>query len=131
GGFGGAVLAKEIGRPVRVQWSRQEETAWDTKGPAYTMKLRGGLDAQGNIVALDDNAQAADYCHLGYNEAETVLISQLMGTRRATPTAGNASTPSDMYVVPNRRMATEVVSLPLVWETPLRTGNLRDPNGPQ
>jgi CO/xanthine dehydrogenase Mo-binding subunit len=23
------------------------------------------------------------------------------------------------------------VSLPLVWETPLRTGNLRDPNGPQ
>ena len=25
----------------------------------------------------------------------------------------------------------EVVGLPLVWETPLRTGNLRDPNGPQ
>ena len=24
-----------------------------------------------------------------------------------------------------------VVSLPLIWETPLRTGNLRDPNGPQ
>src|SRR4029450_9276359 len=28
-------------------------------------------------------------------------------------------------------MAGHVVSLPLVWETPLRTGNLRDPNGPQ
>ena len=28
-------------------------------------------------------------------------------------------------------MATHVVGLPLVWETPLRTGNLRDPNGPQ
>jgi CO/xanthine dehydrogenase Mo-binding subunit len=28
-------------------------------------------------------------------------------------------------------MVGEVVSLPLVWETPLRTGNLRDPNGPQ
>jgi CO/xanthine dehydrogenase Mo-binding subunit len=36
-----------------------------------------------------------------------------------------------MYAIPNRRMATHVVSLPLVWETPLRTGNLRDPNGPQ
>ena len=36
-----------------------------------------------------------------------------------------------MYVIPNRRMAAHVVSLPLVWETPLRTGNLRDPNGPQ
>src|SRR2546428_479628 len=130
-GFEAAFLAREIGRPVRMQWMRHEETAWDTKGPAFTFKIRGGLDAQGNLVALDYNAQAADYCHLGYNEAETVLISQLMGTRRATPAAGGASTPSDMYVVPNRRMATEVVSLPLVWETPLRTGNLRDPNGPQ
>jgi CO/xanthine dehydrogenase Mo-binding subunit len=36
-----------------------------------------------------------------------------------------------MYVIPNRRMATHVVGLPLVWETPIRTGNLRDPNGPQ
>jgi CO/xanthine dehydrogenase Mo-binding subunit len=36
-----------------------------------------------------------------------------------------------MYAIPNRRTASQVVSLPLVWETPLRTGNLRDPNGPQ
>jgi CO/xanthine dehydrogenase Mo-binding subunit len=28
-------------------------------------------------------------------------------------------------------MTTHVVSLPTVFETPLRTGNLRDPNGPQ
>jgi hypothetical protein len=32
-----------------------------------------------------------------------------------------------MYVIPNRRITTHVVPLPLVWETPLRTGNLRDP----
>ncbi len=51
--------------------------------------------------------------------------------RRAEPARGGASTPSDMYAIPNRRMATHVVGLPLVWETPLRTGNLRDPNGPQ
>jgi nicotinate dehydrogenase subunit B len=130
-GFEAAFLAKEIGRPVRVQWMRHEETAWDTKGPAFTFKMRGGLDAQGNLIAFDYNAQAADYCHLGYNEAETVLIAQLMGTRRSTPAAGSAATPSEMYAIPNRRMATQVVSLPLVWETPLRTGNLRDPNGPQ
>ena len=36
-----------------------------------------------------------------------------------------------MYVIPNRRYVAHVVGLPLVWETPLRTGNLRDPNGPQ
>ena len=86
---------------------------------------------QGNLVALDYNAQAADYNHVGYNEPDTVLIAQLMGMRRATPAAGSAATPSEMYAIPNRRMTSQVVSLPLVWETPLRTGNLRDPNGPQ
>ncbi len=126
-----AYLAREIGRPVRVQWMRDEETAWDTKAPAFTVKLRGGLDAAGNLLALDYNARAADYNHLGYNEPDTVLIAQLMGIRRARPAAGGAATPSEMYAIPHRRMTSQVVSLPLIWETPLRTGNLRDPNGPQ
>jgi CO/xanthine dehydrogenase Mo-binding subunit len=130
-GIEAAYLAHQLGRPVRVQWSREEETAWDTKGPAYVMKMRGGLDVRGNLVALDYEARAADYCHLGYNEPDTVLIAQLTGRQRATPASGGASAPSDMYAVPNRRSAMHVVSLPLVWETPLRTGNLRDPNGPQ
>jgi nicotinate dehydrogenase subunit B len=130
-GFEAAYLAKEIGRPVRVQWMRQEETAWDTKGPAFTFKLRGGLDAQGNLVAFDYDSRAADYNHLGYNEPDTVLIAQLMGRRRAMPAPGGGATPNEMYAIPNRRMASSVVSLPLIWETPLRTGNLRDPNGPQ
>jgi CO/xanthine dehydrogenase Mo-binding subunit len=130
-GFEAAFLAKEIGRPVRIQWMRDEETAWDTKGPAFAITLRGALDGQGNLTALDYDARAVDYNHLGYNEPDTVLIAQLTGVRRATPARGSAALPSEMYAIPNRRMATHVVSLPLVWETPLRTGNLRDPNGPQ
>ncbi|HMD37262.1 MAG TPA: molybdopterin cofactor-binding domain-containing protein, partial [Vicinamibacterales bacterium] len=130
-GFEAAYLAKELGRPVRVQWMRDEETAWDTKGPAFAVKMRGGLDAQGNLVAVDYDARAADYNHVGYNEPDTVLIAQLMGIRRDTPAPGSAALMSDMYAIPNRRMSGHVVSLPLVWETPLRTGNLRDPNGPQ
>ena len=130
-GFEAAYLAKELGRPVRVQWMRHEETGWDTKGPAFAFTMRGALDPAGNLVALDYDACAADYCHVGYNEADTVLIAQLMGRRRATPASGSAGTPSEMYEIPNRRMASRVVAMPLVWETPLRTGNLRDPNGPQ
>jgi nicotinate dehydrogenase subunit B len=126
-----AYLAKEIGRPVRVQWMRNEETAWDTKAPAFAVRIKGGLDAAGNLVALDYNARAADYNHVGYNEPDTVLIAQFMGIRRAKPAEGSAATPSEMYAIPHRRMTTHVVSLPLAWETPLRTGNLRDPNGPQ
>ena len=131
-GFEAAYMAKEIGRPVRVQWMRDEETAWDTKGPAFTFKLRGALDAQGNLVAFDYDARAADYNHLGYNEPDTVLIAQLMGVRR-TPEPAAAARRRRRTCMPFRTGAwrSQVVSLPLVWETPLRTGNLRDPNGPQ
>ena len=130
-GFEAAYLAKELGRPVRVQWMRDEEQAWDTKGPAFTCQLRGALDPQGNMVAFDFDSQCCNYGHVGYNEPDTVLIAQLMGIRRNPPNAGGGSTPDDMYAIPNRRMASKVVSLPLIYETPLRTGNLRDPNGPQ
>jgi nicotinate dehydrogenase subunit B len=126
-----AWIAHELGRPVRMQWMRDEETAWDTKGPAFLVRIRGGLDAEGRLVAYDYNARSCDQNHVGYNEPDTVLIAQLMGARRATPSAGSSSLPSEMYAIPNRRMKGEVVGLPLLWETPLRTGNLRDPNGPQ
>jgi nicotinate dehydrogenase subunit B len=130
-GFEAAFLAKEIGRPVRVQWMRNEETGWDTKGPAFAFKIRGAMDTRGNLVALDYDARSVDYNHVGYNEADTVLIAQLMGVRKERPSPGSAGTPSDMYAIPNKRLVSQVVSLPLAWETPLRTGNLRDPNGPQ
>ncbi len=51
-GFEAAYIAKEIGRPVRMQWMRDEETAWDTKAPAFAVKIRGGLDASGNLVGI-------------------------------------------------------------------------------
>jgi nicotinate dehydrogenase subunit B len=130
-GFEAAYLAKEIGRPVRMQWMRDEETAWDTKAPAFTIKIRGGLDASGNLVAYEYHGRASDYNHVGYNEPDTVLIAQLMGSRRAKPAAGSSEIPAEMYAIPHRRMTRDVVSLPLAWETPVRTGNLRDPNGPQ
>jgi len=59
------------------------------------------------------------------------LIAQLMGKRPKSPAKGAAETPFNQYAIPNQRMTTRVVGLPLTWETPLRTGNLRDPNGPQ
>ena len=126
-----AWIAKEIGRPVRVQWMRDEETAWDTKAPAFLVKLRGALDSDGRLLAYDYKARSCDYNHVGYNEPDTVLIAQLMGSRRAKPASGSSATPSEMYAIPNRRMNGEVIGLPHIWETPLRTGNLRDPNGPQ
>ena len=130
-GFEAAFLAKELGRPVRMQWMRDEEAGWDTKGPAHVFKLRGALDEGGKLVALEYDACSADYNHLWYNEPDTVLIAQLMGIRPAKPAKGSVEAPTTMYAIPNQRTTTRIVGLPLIWETPLRTGNLRDPNGPQ
>jgi nicotinate dehydrogenase subunit B len=46
-----ALIATLIGKPVRVQWSRADETARAPKSPPRTMDLEAGLDAQGNVVA--------------------------------------------------------------------------------
>ena len=83
---------KEIGRPVRVQWMRQRRDGVGHQGPGVRRSsCAAALDAQGNLVALDYDARAADYNHLGYNEPDTVLIAQLMGT--AARDAGRAAAP--------------------------------------
>jgi nicotinate dehydrogenase subunit B len=47
------ILAQAVGRPVRVQWTREDEFVWEPKSPAMVMEVHGGLDAQGNVVAWD------------------------------------------------------------------------------
>jgi nicotinate dehydrogenase subunit B len=48
-----ALISKMIGKPVRVQWSREDEHGWDPKGPPTLVEISAGLDAQGNIVGWD------------------------------------------------------------------------------
>jgi CO/xanthine dehydrogenase Mo-binding subunit len=46
-----ALLAMAFpGRPVRVQWMREDEHAWEPYGSAMVTKARASLDAGGNIV---------------------------------------------------------------------------------
>jgi CO/xanthine dehydrogenase Mo-binding subunit len=51
-----ALLARAVGRPVRVQWMRADEHGWDPKGPPHLVDLRAGLDAQGNVVGWESEA---------------------------------------------------------------------------
>ncbi len=48
-----ALISKLVGRPVRVQWMREDEHGWDPKGPPTLVEITAGLDAQGNIVGWD------------------------------------------------------------------------------
>ena len=45
-----ALLSREVGAPVRVQYMRVDETRWDPKGPAMVMSHRGSIDAGGTIT---------------------------------------------------------------------------------
>lgn len=50
------LLARAVGRPVRVQWMRAEEHGWDPKGPPTLIDLRAGLDANGKVVGWESEA---------------------------------------------------------------------------
>jgi nicotinate dehydrogenase subunit B len=45
-----ALLARAMpGKPVRVQWMREQEHAWEPYGPAMVTKVRASLDERGTI----------------------------------------------------------------------------------
>jgi nicotinate dehydrogenase subunit B len=48
-----ALLSQAVGKPVRVQWMRQDEHGWEPKHPPMVMDLVAGVDASGGIVAWD------------------------------------------------------------------------------
>jgi len=45
-----AILSRAVGRPVRVQWSREEEHGWDPKGPPQLIDIAGAVGADGRIL---------------------------------------------------------------------------------
>ena len=54
-----ARLAKRIGKPVQVAWSRAEEFFYDTFRPAAIVKIKSGLNSAGRITFWDYNVYFA------------------------------------------------------------------------
>ena len=109
GAFGGARegvahdaarLAKAVGRPVRVAYTRAEDFSWATVRPAALIEIRSGVKADGTIVAWDYRAW-----HAGENAFRA---------RRGSDTP---------YATPNVRI--QVANA----ESPLRAGSYRSLGG--
>ncbi|HEY4138517.1 MAG TPA: molybdopterin cofactor-binding domain-containing protein, partial [Casimicrobiaceae bacterium] len=46
-----ALIARAMpGRPIRVQWMREQEHAWEPYGPAMSVDLKAALDGEGKVV---------------------------------------------------------------------------------
>ncbi|MFG1375952.1 molybdopterin cofactor-binding domain-containing protein [Xanthobacter autotrophicus] len=52
-----ALLSRAVGRPVRVQLTREQEHAWEPKGAAQLMQVKGGITADGTPAAYDFNTR--------------------------------------------------------------------------
>jgi len=48
-----ALLAKAVGKPVRVQWSRADEHGWDPKGPPTLIDVRAAMDGSDTVMAWE------------------------------------------------------------------------------
>ncbi|MCJ9690394.1 molybdopterin-dependent oxidoreductase [Rhizobium sp. PRIMUS64] len=48
-----ALLSRAVKAPVRVQLTREQEHAWEPKGAAQVMDVRGGIDLEGGPSAYD------------------------------------------------------------------------------
>ncbi len=93
GGFGGkhtgeaaeeaARLARAAGRPVAVHWTRAEEFTWAYFRPAAVIECKGGLDANGSLIAWDfTNINAGGSA---IDSPYTIANKKILSTRSDSP----------------------------------------------
>jgi nicotinate dehydrogenase subunit B len=122
-----AIMSQELGKPVRLQLSREDEFGWDNYGPAHLADIRAAVDANGKIVAFEYQAWShagpgtatVDYLALGAQPfvADTATGVGLYQVRLSQ---------NDMYDIANRRM----IDHRLDAKGYLRIGALRAPLDP-
>jgi nicotinate dehydrogenase subunit B len=123
-----ALIARALpGRPVRVQWMREQEHAWEPYGPAMLMKVRAALDGSGRITSW--NYDLWSNVHSTRPGGAGALIAARHIARPFTPepvefkitASGNGDRNANpLYVIPNKRVLWHFLP-----EMPLRVSALR------
>jgi nicotinate dehydrogenase subunit B len=120
------ILSQAVGKPVRVQWSREEEFIWEPKAPAMVMEVRAGLDARGDIAAWDYHAWSPTHVARP-RMAEQLLAFQLMNSQKAPSprfSFGAERNACTNYSFPNQR-----VVIHWIEDSPLRGSSFRSLGG--
>ena len=117
------------GRPVKLQWMRDDEFRWEPYGSAMLIDLRAGLDAQGNVV--DFRNELWSHTHTtrpGESDGTNLLAAwylkdpQRPGSARniPQPAGGGDRNAIPLYVFPRQRVTNH-----LLPEMPIRVSALR------
>ncbi len=96
-------LAKEVGRPIKLIWSREEEFLRDCARPMAAVRFQGGLDANGMPVAIEA---------ISATEGPTEGIANKRGPK-PDPSAVEGLA-GKAYAIPNRRIAQLYVKTPMM-----------------
>lgn len=126
-----AYLAKAVGRPVRLQYMRDQGTGWDPKAPASIHRARAAIDSSGTVIAYDFLSKGFSRLDVGTNGSKPrdTLAGQCLGV--ALKSGDGFGVPGESYGFANKRKAWETIAPLLDRASPLRTAHMRDPVGPQ
>ena len=114
------LIAKEVGKPVRVQWMRADEHGWDPKGPPTLLDYRGALDAKGNIAGWESEVFIPDRPQ---QISVTLVAADLAGLPKEPPHPGNIHQALAIpYTIPNIKATAHWLA-----ETPFRPSWIRTP----
>jgi CO/xanthine dehydrogenase Mo-binding subunit len=125
-----ALLARAVpGRPVQVQWMREDEFAWEPYGSAMVVKTGATLDAGGSIV--DWQMDVWSYPHstrpAGKDGVNLIAAWHFAAAKPAAtpadpplPAGGSHRNAVPLYDFPNQRVTNH-----LVMHSPLRASALR------
>lgn len=73
------ILSKEIGAPVKVTWSREDEMEQDLLNPSAMYKIRAALDADGALTGWHLRSAADGWIRVAAQEPPVGLIDHYLG----------------------------------------------------
>jgi nicotinate dehydrogenase subunit B len=120
------VLSQAVDRPVRLQWTRQDEFVWEPKAPAMVMEVRAGLDGQGNITAWDYHVWSPSHVARARVAAQLVTAQLIAG--QPAP-AGRFSLGAERNAPTNYTFPRQRITVHFLPTSPLRTSALRSLGG--
>ena len=119
------VMSRAVGKPVRVQWMREDEHGWEPKGPAQLLTVRAAIDASGKVVAWDFLDRSFPWTEATgiplVTSRQVGLKAQGQGFPNGTGGGG------DTYTFDNQRIMASAIPWVQPDPTPLRTSPLRAP----